>query len=198
MPKKRIIITIVLFLFVAVILFLMPIPPKNYLDVRVCPKKFPGTTEENIELMKKNLTSVANKFPDQELNGFVIFKEHLPIDRYLDIVQKYDIHLSDKKYISGSNSIEIYDQFGQARIGESLVNEHLEKKSFYNWLSANKYSPNSTFIDNFSANTTAEKFLKMWNENNNVIRAIGTNCTNIHYSPRPEDPIYFGGPSIFN
>lgn len=189
----------ILFIIVlATYLFILQFVPQSYLDVRKCQTSYNATTEQNIFLMRENLDSIVRHFPNQELNGFVLFNQGIPIEQYIKLIKKYNVHMSGQQPPYAFDSIQFVATrhspvYGIEKIGiaEKMKPDFFEIESFYKWSlnQKEKIDPDSVAINSFWANTTAKEFLALWDENKGVVRGIGIGCTAPRYVPNPRDPI---------
>lgn len=186
----------------------------GYTMAQVCPKTFDDSTENNIQHMQRNLVSIAQHDPLHDIQGQVIFKQGIPPEKFIQLVNKYHLHITNEKNVFGGSSIQIItSSSSDGRIntilGLELTPEFFQKETFSK--AVKKNSPPETHLPgettssstiktmtviNFSANTQAAEFLNLWNENTDLVRAVGVGCTSVFYIVGPTDPIKFGGPSL--
>ncbi len=185
----------------------------NYLTKQVCPSKVNASTEENVQLMRRNLEAIAQRSPLQDIVGQVIFKQGITAKDFIRLANKYHIHIAGKSDLLGGSSIQLLrssNPNGTSDVqGLELTADYFQEDTFEKavkenappdpWLPENSSSTSTSYVAaviNFSANAQANDFLNLWKENGDIVRAIGVGCTRIFYIVSPSDPIRLGGPSL--
>ncbi len=207
--KTYLIVGGIILLFLVIASFSMT--SNNYRASQSCPKTTGASTDENIQLMKRNLWSIAEQSPSQDIEGQVIFTDGVSVDDFIRFVDTYQIHIKETPGVLGGSSIQVQRTSNDGRgsvQGLKMTTDFFQKDSFLKEVATNSSSlenedPKSPMeetltVINFTANTTANEFQKFWNEHQDTVRAIGVGCTRVFYIVGPSDPIQFGGPSFFD
>ena len=208
--KRRITIGgVILFLGLAVLfVFSHPAQPRSWNEAQMCEKKSDATTEENIQLMRQNLSSVARYFPAQDIQGQILFKEGITPEDFIGFVKMYHFHITDTPGMFGGSSVQVHTVYSDKRLngveGFKLTPEFLQADTFLAAVKKNSppddqkaTSTPAVTIINAHVNGRSDEFLKFWQEHEDLVRGVGIGCTTVFYIAGSTDPIIFSGPSIF-
>ena len=206
--RKVITVAVILLLgLVAIFVFSHPSHPRDWSSAQICEKKSDATTEENIQRMRQNLSSIVRYFPAEDIQGQIIFKQGITPEDFIRLVKTYDFHITDKPGMFGGSSIQVHTVYDDKRLngiaGFKLTPEFLQADTFLAAVKKNSppedqeatSTPVVTII-NAHISGRADELLKFWQEHEDLVRGVGVGCTTVFYTVGLTDPIIFGGPSI--